>query len=107
MKKNNKTVDRIFSISEAAEYLGVFPLTLRNWEKKGLIRSYRTPGGHRRYRKRELDRVTGVTKNEDRLKESIENLQDVGYTNGRQKKIEQIISDLIDLSELQDEDGKE
>lgn len=49
--------DEIFSISEAARYLGVFPLTLRNWEKKGKIKPFRTPGRHRRFRKSELDEI--------------------------------------------------
>jgi putative resolvase len=49
--------DKIFSISEAARYLGVFPLTLRNWEKKGLLKGFRTLGGHRRFKKSELDKI--------------------------------------------------
>ena len=49
--------DKILSISKAAEYLGVSPLTLRNWEKKGKIKSFRTPGNHRRYKKSELDKI--------------------------------------------------
>ncbi|HDH50215.1 MAG TPA: helix-turn-helix domain-containing protein [Nitrospirae bacterium] len=52
--------DRILSISKAARYLGVFPLTLRNWEKKGKIRAFRTPGGHRRFRKSDLDALFGI-----------------------------------------------
>ncbi len=52
--------DRIFSISKAARYLDVFPLTLRNWEKKGKIRAFRTPGGHRRFRKSDLDALFGI-----------------------------------------------
>ena len=47
----------IFSIREACKYLGVFHMTLRNWERRGKIKSFRTPGGHRRYRKSELDRI--------------------------------------------------
>lgn len=37
------------SIGEAAKYLGVSRDTLRRWEKRGKIKSYRTPGGRRRY----------------------------------------------------------
>lgn len=92
-------MEKVFSISHAAEYLGVFPLTLRNWEKKGLIKTYRTPGGHRRYRKKELDKIMGVMADEDRLKDSIERLQEVGFRNGRQEKINRIISDLKSMSE--------
>jgi putative resolvase len=49
--------DKILSISEAARYLGVFPLTLRNWEKKGMLKAFRTLGGHRRFKKSELDKI--------------------------------------------------
>ncbi|MFC1576074.1 helix-turn-helix domain-containing protein [Candidatus Omnitrophota bacterium] len=55
--------DRILSISEAAEYLGVFSLTLRNWEKKGFLSSFRTPGGHRRFKKSELDKIINGNNN--------------------------------------------
>jgi DNA-binding transcriptional MerR regulator len=36
---------------------GVFPNTLRLWEKKDYIRPYRTPGGQRRYTAAEIERV--------------------------------------------------
>jgi excisionase family DNA binding protein len=52
--------NKIFTISEAADYLGVFRLTLRNWEKQGKVKSLRTLGGHRRYRKEELDRILEI-----------------------------------------------
>ena len=91
--------DRIVSISKAADYLGVFPLTLRNWEKKGLIKTFRTPGGHRRYKTKELDRIMGIMADEDRLKESIEKLEEVGFKDGRQEKIKKSISDLKNISE--------
>lgn len=47
----------VYSIKEAAEYLGVFSLTLRNWDKKNYIKSFRTPGKHRRFKIEELDRI--------------------------------------------------
>jgi excisionase family DNA binding protein len=31
------------TIKEAAKYLGVSPLTLRNWDKKGLLQAARHP----------------------------------------------------------------
>lgn len=48
---------RLLTIGQAAELLGVHPLTIRNWSEKGTIRCLRTPGGHRRYRLRDLRRV--------------------------------------------------
>jgi len=38
-----------FTISEAAEFLGVSTDTLRRWEEEGSLESERTTGGHRRY----------------------------------------------------------
>ncbi|MDD5347946.1 MAG: helix-turn-helix domain-containing protein [Candidatus Omnitrophica bacterium] len=50
----------IMTISEAARFVGVLPLTLRNWEKKGMLRPFRTLGGHRRFRKSDLERITNA-----------------------------------------------
>lgn len=41
--------DRLVSISEAAELLGVCIKTLRNWDKDGSFVPIRTVGNHRRY----------------------------------------------------------
>jgi excisionase family DNA binding protein len=37
------------SLDEAAKRLSVHPGTLRDWADKGRIRTFRTPGGHRRF----------------------------------------------------------
>ena len=43
-------------ISEAAEYLGVSPNTLRNWENAGKIAAHRHPvNGYRLFKREELD----------------------------------------------------
>lgn len=43
-------------ISEAAEYLGVSPNTLRNWENAGKIAAHRHPvNSYRLFKKEELD----------------------------------------------------
>lgn len=49
----------LLSIGQASEYLGVSIDTLRRWEKKGKISSYRSPGGHRYFKKDELDMMFG------------------------------------------------
>jgi excisionase family DNA binding protein len=38
------------TLSQAADFLGVHPSTLRRWADDGEIRCTRTPGGHRRFR---------------------------------------------------------
>jgi excisionase family DNA binding protein len=43
-------------ISQAAEYLGVSPNTLRNWERAGKIEAHRHPVNHYRlFRHQDLD----------------------------------------------------
>ena len=45
-------------ISEAAEYLGVAPNTLRNWEKAGQIVTHRHPvNRYRLFRQQDLDSI--------------------------------------------------
>lgn len=45
-------------ISEAAEYLGVSPNTLRNWERAGKIVAHRHPvNRYRLFKREELDAV--------------------------------------------------
>jgi excisionase family DNA binding protein len=90
---------KILSITEAAEYLGVFSLTLRNWEKKGLIKAFRTPGGHRRFKKSELDRIIGNGKKDSRLKETIEKLENIDFEVGSKKRLDTLISELKNISE--------
>ncbi len=95
-------MDKIFPISEAAEYLGVFPLTLRNWEKKKLIKSFRTPGGHRRFKKSELDKIMEINTNGQGLEEVIEKLEKIEFENGRKHTVERIIFDLKRMNEKHD-----
>jgi MerR family transcriptional regulator, copper efflux regulator len=46
---------RFLNVGQAAEYLGVSPASLRNWSNQGLVATYRTPGGQRRYDRADLD----------------------------------------------------
>ena len=43
------------SLSEIAEILGVHPSTVRSWSDQGRMPVHRTQGGHRRYRRSEID----------------------------------------------------
>lgn len=45
---------KLLGITKAANILGIHPLTLRNWADQGHIPFYRTPGGHRRFRRSDL-----------------------------------------------------
>jgi excisionase family DNA binding protein len=43
------------SLSEVASLLGVHPSTVRSWSDQGHLPAHRTQGGHRRFRRREVD----------------------------------------------------
>lgn len=43
------------SLKEAAEIVGVHPSTIRLWSDKGILPVHRTPGGHRRYRRADVE----------------------------------------------------
>ena len=45
---------RWLTLSSASKLLGVHPATLRQWADAGKVPSYRTPGGHRRFRAEDL-----------------------------------------------------
>jgi excisionase family DNA binding protein len=43
------------TLGQAAKYLGVAQSTIRKWSDHGRVPAFYTPGGHRRYRRRDLD----------------------------------------------------
>lgn len=56
----NKLKD-FLRITEAAEYLGVSPNTLRNWENSGKIIAHRHPvNGNRLFKQEELDVILNL-----------------------------------------------
>ena len=51
------------SLSQAADLLGVHPSTLRTWADHQKIPSHRTPGGHRRFRRSDLEEWAQAQRN--------------------------------------------
>ncbi len=50
--------ERYITIKEAANVLGVSPLTLRNWDKNGKLKAYRHPmNNYRVYKIEDLETV--------------------------------------------------
>lgn len=47
--------DNWLSLSEMAEEIGVHPSTIRKWADDGDLPVHRTPGGHRRFLRREVE----------------------------------------------------
>ena len=58
-------------ISEAAEYLGVSPNTLRNWENAGKIAAHRHPvNDYRLFKKEDLDALLEMLDEPDHRSQS-------------------------------------
>jgi len=49
--------NQLLTVGQACRYVGVSRMTLLAAEEAGLVRPTRTPGGHRRYTPRDLDRL--------------------------------------------------
>ena len=90
--------DKIFSISEAAEHLGVSALTLRKWEAQAKVRAFRTPGGHRRFRKSDLDIILGYDeKSTDKLRDIIKKIESVDLTKDSREYLNAIVRELREI----------
>ncbi len=50
----------LLSVKKVQELYGISRRTLINWEEKGLLKPYRTPGGRRRYKKEDIERLMGM-----------------------------------------------
>ena len=55
----------MFTTKQAGEYLNVTDDTLLLWDKNGKLTPLKTVGGHRRYRKDELDDFLGIKQEKD------------------------------------------
>lgn len=56
--RQTKRLDKYLTVSEAAEFLGVSPSTLRNWDRSGKVKAGRHPvNGYRLYQREELLRL--------------------------------------------------
>lgn len=76
----------LLSISEASAVLGVSQPTLRRWTDQGTVRSFVTPGGHRRYSEVELKSLLRGRRTSHQLKELAITLQGTAL---RQREIAQ------------------
>jgi excisionase family DNA binding protein len=50
------TAPEWLTLSKASAYVGVSPVTIRRWSDANLIPTFRTAGGHRRFKTSDLDR---------------------------------------------------
>ena len=49
--------ERLLTPGQVARMFRVHPKTVTRWASTGRVGTIRTPGGHRRYRKSEIDRL--------------------------------------------------
>ena len=73
----------MYSISIAAEIIGVCTKTLRRWDKAKKIRCLRTLGGHRRFPIQEIRRILGGKKSNRNKYKRTTNLTDKCAIYGR------------------------
>lgn len=53
---------KYYTIKKAAKILGVTPLTLRNWDKRGKLKAYRHPiNNYRVYKPQQLELFLRIT----------------------------------------------
>jgi excisionase family DNA binding protein len=72
------------SLSEAARILNVHPTTIRRWTDDGKVNSTRTPGGHRRFLKRDIEALASGIPDSERNATSIgERIRDRTLTHTR------------------------
>ncbi len=50
------------TLGQAARYLGVAQSTIRKWSDSGRLPAFYTPGGHRRFRRGDLDQFLGSSR---------------------------------------------
>ena len=53
-------MERLITVSDAAQRLGVSKKTLQVWDNDGKLTALRTTGGHRRYRQSDVDKLQGL-----------------------------------------------
>ena len=56
---------KLLTIKNIKEAYGISRTTLINWEKKGLLSPIRTPGGQRRYRKEDMEKILQLADKEE------------------------------------------
>lgn len=57
-RRQIERLDEYLTVSQAAEFLGVSPSTLRNWDNAGKVRAGRHPvNGYRLYRRQDLQKL--------------------------------------------------
>lgn len=59
MPESPTSATRWLTLHEAAARLDIHPTTLREWADRGRLRTFRTPGGHRRFAEEDVNGLAG------------------------------------------------
>jgi excisionase family DNA binding protein len=102
------------TLGQAAKYLGVAQSTIRKWSDQGRVPAFYTPGGHRRYRRRDLDSFLDrsgpggaaqqgplvlIVDDDDRVREYVRvNLEMEGYAVREARSAEEGLAVLAEVS---------
>ncbi len=89
-------VDEWLTVTQAADLLGVAAHTLRDWTAKGVVEASRTAGGHRRYRKADLERFRAARAEADSLDDVFHRLNELSTLAG----VSQAVFSALELEEL-------
>ena len=73
-----------FSLSEAAELLGVHFTTLRRWADQGLLEYVRTPGGKRKFHRQAIEAFLNRYRNPVQISSNLVQLENMAIANTRQ-----------------------
>ena len=68
--------ESLISISEASNLMGVSESALRQWTDEGKIKALITPGGHRRYAKADLIRLTNSHQKSLKITDLVSKIED-------------------------------
>ena len=60
--RSGRAAPEWLTLGEAAKYLGVAQSTIRKWSDSGRLPAFYTPGGHRRFRRGDLDSFLGSSR---------------------------------------------
>ncbi len=60
-------MEKLYTLKEAKRLLGVQTKAIQRWDREGMIRVVRTPGGRRRIPESEILRIQGEEKRERKL----------------------------------------
>jgi MerR family transcriptional regulator, heat shock protein HspR len=92
-----------YTISVAAQLVGMHPQTLRIYEAKGLVRPGRTPGGTRLYSERDLERLRAIQRLTTELGLNLAGVQrvlaledEMGKLRARAERLERQLRDEVD-----------